>query len=264
MTVVKAENSLPVDDLDESVLALLTPIEQQVRSFLHPCKPFKRTLTYAQSLDAKISGPNSRPLVISCPESFRITHELRRSHDMIIVGVGTALSDDPGLNARDAEGKPYSLDKQPIPIIIDPNGRLSLQSNSKLMSNARKNLGKRPVQLVHVNRLGQFETAADVIYIKPHEEHELKFKWSEIFDAIKHLGNTIMIEGGASVIQDLLQERAVDQVITTIAPVYIGEGTAIVLSDTVRLSGVRTETFGRDAVIAGKIASKAETLRPQR
>lgn len=57
------------------------------------------TLTYAQSLDAKIAGANGNQLILSGKESLVMTHWLRTMHDAILVGVGTALNDDPQLNS---------------------------------------------------------------------------------------------------------------------------------------------------------------------
>lgn len=250
------EPQLSIPIFDDTAISHLPPIEQQVARFLYPCRPFSKTLTYAQSLDAKISGPNSKPLTISCPESFRVTHELRRSHDVIVVGVGTALSDDPGLNARDQSGKPYPLDQQPVPVIIDPNGRLELRPESKLMSNFRKNAGKQPYQLVHSSRRDQVQTSAKLIYVNGECGNKIVLKWSDIYASIEHLGKSVMIEGGAAVIQDILRERAADQIIVTVAPTYVGNGTTIDLDSSATLSRVRTAAFGRDAVMAGHLSTR--------
>lgn len=217
--------------------------------------PFRRTLTYAQSLDAKISGPDSKPLTISCPESFRVTHELRRLHQLILIGVGTAISDDPGLNARDASGIPYFIDEQPRPVILDPNGRLNLSKSSKLMKNAQKGVGRKPIQIVHSSRQGLFESAADVLYLDEASipvDGKYRLSWPAVFEALKTYGDSIMIEGGAAIIQDVLQEGMADQIIVTVAPTYVGVGTSLSVERPVAMVGVRSGIFGRDTVLAGK------------
>lgn len=223
--------------------------------FLRPCHPFTKTLTYAQSLDGRISGPASSPLTISSPESFRITHELRRQHDLILVGVGTAVSDNPGLNARDSAGKAYPLEEQPVPVILDPHGRLSLSPTSKLMSNVRKGIGKQPIQLIHESMKDQHQTCATVVYAQGSSAasgSRQRFTWPDIFKALAPYGTSIMIEGGARVIADVLSAGAANIIIVTVAPTYIGDGTALELRNMVPLQGVRTETFGRDAVFVGR------------
>ena len=74
------------------------------------------TLTFAQSLDGKIAGKNGKQLILSGPDSMLMTHwyrpfidksvlfifdfRMRTMHDAIIVGIGTALNDDPQLNGK--------------------------------------------------------------------------------------------------------------------------------------------------------------------
>ncbi|CCG81049.1 Pseudouridine synthase [Taphrina deformans PYCC 5710] len=239
----------------ELELNSLTPAEVQVAAFLQPCMPFTRTLTYAQSLDAKISGPNSSPLTISCPESFRVTHELRRRHDLILVGVGTAVSDDPGLNARDSAGKAYPLEGQPIPVILDPSGRFELTNDSKMIKNVRSKTGKPPLQLVHESRRGHCKTLARVIYVKDKietAENVFRFAWSDIFNALEPYGKSIMIEGGSNIIQEVLQRGIADHIIITIAPTFVGPGSGLALHSPVNLAKVRSEIFGRDTVLVAQ------------
>lgn len=57
------------------------------------------TLTFAQSLDAKIAGRNGQQLILSGKQSMIMTHWMRSMHDGIMIGVGTALNDDPQLNS---------------------------------------------------------------------------------------------------------------------------------------------------------------------
>jgi 2,5-diamino-6-(ribosylamino)-4(3H)-pyrimidinone 5'-phosphate reductase len=57
------------------------------------------TLTFAQSLDAKIAGEHSKQLILSGKDSMVMTHWMRTMHDGIMVGVGTAVNDDPQLNS---------------------------------------------------------------------------------------------------------------------------------------------------------------------
>lgn len=75
------------------------------------------TLTFAQSLDGKIAGSRGKQLILSGTDSMIMTHwyhpfrtkwsyllilgsRMRAMHDAIIVGIGTALNDDPQLNGK--------------------------------------------------------------------------------------------------------------------------------------------------------------------
>jgi hypothetical protein len=75
------------------------------------------TLTFAQSLDGKIAGVGGKQLILSGKESMLMTHwyasliavrycldlhykaRMRTIHDAILVGIGTAVNDDPQLNS---------------------------------------------------------------------------------------------------------------------------------------------------------------------
>lgn len=74
----------------------LDPLYENIPSF--PERPFI-TLTFAQSLDGKISKKGQQ-ILISGKESLAMTHRLRSLHDGIMVGIGTALIDNPQLNGN--------------------------------------------------------------------------------------------------------------------------------------------------------------------
>lgn len=62
-------------------------------------RPFT-TLTFATSLDSALSLAPGVRTVLSGPHSKAMTHYLRFRHEAILIGVGTANADDPGLNCR--------------------------------------------------------------------------------------------------------------------------------------------------------------------
>ncbi|KAH9472377.1 hypothetical protein Pst134EA_002995 [Puccinia striiformis f. sp. tritici] len=106
----------------------------------HNQRPFV-TLTYAQSLDGKIAGIDGQQLRLSGNQSMKMTHLLRARHDGILVGIGTLLSDDPQLNARNISIS-VPIANQPQPIVIDTSLRTPI--DCKLIKNFRNQLGKQP------------------------------------------------------------------------------------------------------------------------
>ncbi|GAA5979926.1 hypothetical protein JCM10908_001467 [Rhodotorula pacifica] len=206
-------------------------------------RPFV-TLTWAQSLDGKIAGPNKSQVTLSGNESMRFTHRLRELHDSILVGVGTVLNDDPSLTARLPTLLP--LESQPTPIILDPSLRTPL--SAKLLENARNGVGKVPVVCTN---LGEEEIAASglggggrsevrVVRVAS-EKDSSRISLPSLLDPSisppfvqKALGRSLMIEGGASVLASFLSagdpkgRALVDRVVVTVAPVLIGpEGVEI-------------------------------------
>ena len=57
----------------------------------------------------------------------------------------------------------------------------------------------------------------------PLKMYDGRFSWTEILSTLSIRGiKSVMIEGGASVISDVLSQHLADIIIITIAPVFIG------------------------------------------
>jgi diaminohydroxyphosphoribosylaminopyrimidine deaminase / 5-amino-6-(5-phosphoribosylamino)uracil reductase len=82
------------------------------------------TLKLAQTADGFCAHAGGGRLQISGDAAMREVHLLRASHDAIMVGVGTALSDDPQLNVRLQGLESHS----PVRVILDSGLRLPLTS----------------------------------------------------------------------------------------------------------------------------------------
>jgi 2,5-diamino-6-(ribosylamino)-4(3H)-pyrimidinone 5'-phosphate reductase len=168
------------------------------------------TLTYAQSLDSKISlHPNTRTN-ISGPETKAMTHYLRTRHDAIMVGVGTANADDPGLNSRYSSDEILpKLESQPRPIILDSTMRWQPTSRSKVLELAKRGLGKAPWWIVNNGEVAKNQdrvrmlrgVGGDVIEVRPRD-------WNSILSRLAAHGiRSLMVEGGAEIINGLLETR---------------------------------------------------------
>ncbi len=88
------------------------------------------TLKLALSLDGRIANAAGASRWITGPLARRAVHGLRAVHDAVMVGIGTALADDPDLTVRDMGAL-----RQPLRIVIDSN--LRLPPSSRLAHSAR-------------------------------------------------------------------------------------------------------------------------------
>lgn len=202
------------------------------------------TLTYAQSLDSQISLKPGQRTTLSGPETKAMTHWLRSNHDAILIGAGTANADDPGLNSRYSEngqeivGLPY----QPRPFILDPGRSWKEERCKKLFELARQGLGRAPWWITSEDPV---QSEADQARIRKLEEvgggsiqagmysgSSNGVDWEAILRALWSTGvRSVMIEGGAAVINDLLREknqRFISSIVVTIAPTYLGSGGVVV------------------------------------
>src|SRR4029078_7909147 len=79
-----------------------------------------------QSLDGRIATESGHSKYINGPAGLTHLHRLRALVDAVVIGVGTAIADDPHLTVQGAAGP------QPARVVIDPNGRLD--SKAKVFS----------------------------------------------------------------------------------------------------------------------------------
>lgn len=241
------------------------------------------TLTYATSLDSQISLSPNVQTVLSGPESKAMTHYLRSMHDAILVGVGTAEADDPGLNCRFAESEDapaVEMERQPRPLILDPRSRWTVSPTSKVVELAHHRVGKAPwwvtgdesgssSSLDMHQRIRVVESCGgrqiEVCRRQSSASSSVStLDWQDILEALAKEGiKSVMVEGGARVINDLLaskNQHLVRSVIVTIAPTYLGQGGVVVSPDRTeksrneaRLKDVKWMPLGQDVVMAGRL-----------
>ncbi len=71
-----------------------------------------------QSIDGRIATATGHSKYINGPAGLDHLHRLRSLVDAVVIGVGTAIADDPQLTVRRVAGP------HPVRVVIDPNGRL--------------------------------------------------------------------------------------------------------------------------------------------
>lgn len=258
-----------------------TSISQQIDPYIPsprisgPLKPFV-TLTFATSLDSQLSLAPGVQTALSGPESKAMTHYLRSKHDAILIGVGTAVADNPSLNCRIEGVGGYGgqgLGGQPRPVVVDPKGRWAFTAESKVMKLAREGKGKAPWlvtdSVVTEQKRAILEGVGGRILILSTSSDSSTiptFSWRDLLDTLGDNGiQSIMIEGGGVVINDLLSSQnfgLVDTVIVTVAPTWLGRGGVQVCPDrqsedeehlpVARLTDVKWIPLGEDVVLCGR------------
>jgi diaminohydroxyphosphoribosylaminopyrimidine deaminase / 5-amino-6-(5-phosphoribosylamino)uracil reductase len=166
-------------------------------------------LKMAMSLDGQTTtAPGDSPW-ISGEQSRGLVHKWRAESDAIVIGIDTALADDPLLTARIDGGR------QPLRVIFDSKARLPL--DSKLLTT----LDQTSVLLVAASdapsgRVSALEAAgAEVL------------RSNGIESALRELGarniTSLFLEGGRTLAASFLSADLIDESRTFIAPILLGD-----------------------------------------
>ena len=252
----KPEDLLSIDDISISRLDPYIPPERD--TFLREGTKYGQhmripeyglpyvTLTYAQSLDSQISLQPGLQTLLSGRETKAMTHYMRTKHDAILVGAGTANADNPGLNSRYSYGgRVVHFAQQPRPFILDPGKSWDPSKTEKVFELAKVCSGRAPWWIVSENNPIDQESQADQARLKKihdvggdiiqaghYDGRDQGVEWEKILNDMWKTGiRSVMIEGGAAVINDLLRDKnqhLISSIIVTIAPVYLGSGGVVV------------------------------------
>lgn len=167
-------------------------------------------LKWAQSADGfmdRLRTDNSSPaVVLSSPETMRRVHRLRADVAAIMVGTQTALLDNPSLTVRHWAGK------SPVRVVLDRT--LRIPSHYHLFDGTVKTLVFTAVADAISRENVEYVTIDFSQPVLPQVMHELY---------IRKL-NSLMVEGGATLLGHFLKEGLWDQMLVETAPVSLESG----------------------------------------
>lgn len=235
------------------------------------------TLSYASSMDSKISLRAGMQTVLSGPEAKLMTHYLRSRHDAILIGIGTVLADNPGLNCRlEGAGGFGGLGRmwQPRPVVVDPMGRWPIHPECRMLRTAVEGKGKAPWVVVSPGAQINPQTlmmlkghGGDFLRILEYHQH-WRLRWEAVLRALASEGiKSVLIEGGGTVLSELLNPEYtgfIDSIIVTVAPTYLGRGGVGVSPDSkldqegkpnaaLNPHDVKWTPLGQNVIMCGKI-----------
>ena len=171
----------------------------------------KIILSAATSIDGKIATKNGDSKLSSKKDLIRL-HKMRSKVDAILVGINTVKHDDPLLNVR------YSKGKNPIRIILDSHGTISIESKILKTSNRIKTfiVISKKISKINFNKLKKFPV--EIIFAGE--------KQVNVNSLMKHLKKrkikTILLEGGGLINWEFIKNDLVDEFFITITPYLIG------------------------------------------
>ncbi|EJK85580.1 bifunctional diaminohydroxyphosphoribosylaminopyrimidine deaminase/5-amino-6-(5-phosphoribosylamino)uracil reductase RibD [Agrobacterium rhizogenes] len=181
------------------------------------------TLKLAVSTDGMIGKTGTGQVRITGDVARAQVQVVRAESDAILVGIGTAIADDPELTCR----LPGLEDRTPLRIVIDD--QLQLPLGSKLVKTARQYpvitvAGHPPPfdentdKALMARRAALDDAGVEVLQSNSNEPGEL-------LEALGTRGiSSLLVEGGARVAQRFLDADLVDRILLFQGPDAIGEG----------------------------------------
>jgi diaminohydroxyphosphoribosylaminopyrimidine deaminase/5-amino-6-(5-phosphoribosylamino)uracil reductase len=209
----------------------------------------------AMTLDGKVATRTGDSKWISGEASRALGHRYRAERDAVVVGIGTALADDPLLTAR-IDG----VERQPRRVVFDSEARLPL--DSQLVAG----LPDLPLTVVVSRAAPRIQTSAlatagaDVIVATGENEP------ARVRSALDQLGaagiTSLLLEGGPRLAGAFFDAGEVDELRLFLAPVVLGsagardplEGEGVErIAEARRASVLDVERIGDDVLIGARL-----------
>jgi diaminohydroxyphosphoribosylaminopyrimidine deaminase / 5-amino-6-(5-phosphoribosylamino)uracil reductase len=213
----------------------------------------------AMTLDGKVATRTGDSQWISGEASRELAHRWRASVDAVVVGIGTALADDPRLTAR-PEGLLAELPHQPRRVVFDTLARLP--PTSQLVAAA----AEIPLTVVVSRAAARADTdaleAAGVQVLVATGENEP----ARVRSALETLGTlgiaSVLLEGGPHLAGAFLDAGEIDELRLFLAPLLLGgsaardplEGKGVErISEALRALTFDCESVGEDLLISARL-----------
>ncbi|WP_320669936.1 bifunctional diaminohydroxyphosphoribosylaminopyrimidine deaminase/5-amino-6-(5-phosphoribosylamino)uracil reductase RibD [Patulibacter defluvii] len=172
-------------------------------------------LKTATSLDGRLATHAGDSRWISGGPSRDLAHGWRAEVDAVIVGIGTALADDPQLTARVPD-----VPRQPRRVVFDSEARLPL--DGKLVAS----VAEAPVTVIASRAASRSATDAlrasgvEVIVVSGQNEH------GRVRAGLEELGQrdvtSVMLEGGSHLAGAFFDAGEIDELRMFVAPIVLG------------------------------------------
>jgi diaminohydroxyphosphoribosylaminopyrimidine deaminase/5-amino-6-(5-phosphoribosylamino)uracil reductase len=166
----------------------------------------------AQSLDGRIAAGPGGPRWITGPAARKLGHGLRAASDAVLIGVRTAIADDPRLDVR--FGKKGAA---PAKVVLD--SRLRTPADAKLFS-SKGGVLLATTRKAAAARRARYQAKAEVLTM-PQKNGKV-----DLLALLRLLGKRgfvqVLVEGGAEVVADAFARGAVNEAYVFIAPKVLG------------------------------------------
>ena len=176
--------------------------------------PFVR-VKMAMSLDGRTAMASGESKWITSAPAREDVQRLRARSSAVVTGIGTVLHDNPELCVRPEEIGLRTTDiKQPLRVVVDSQARLPMEARVLKSDGA----------VLHVCAVEAGMEKTDKAYQRI--TIELKNGKIDLLQLLKHLAalncNEVLVEAGATLAGQFIQQGLVDEMIVYLAPKLLG------------------------------------------
>ncbi|MFC9123240.1 bifunctional diaminohydroxyphosphoribosylaminopyrimidine deaminase/5-amino-6-(5-phosphoribosylamino)uracil reductase RibD [Streptomyces sp. NPDC057067] len=197
---------------------------------------------YAATLDGRIAAADATSRWITSPEARADVHRLRAEADAVVVGSGTARTDDPQLGVRGVEGA-----VQPLRVVVD-TGATAVRPGARVLD------GSAPTLIAVADDAEAGHLPEDAVLRLPRAATGPGLDIGALLAALHTRGvRSVLLEGGPTLAGAFVAAGAVDTVVGYLAPVLLGAGPAALadagistISQALRLDVTETVRIGPD------------------
>lgn len=176
----------------------------------------------ATSLDGQISLANGESKWITGDEAREYSHYLRACYDMICVGSGTIVRDNPALNIRHSK-----IEKETKLLVIDPSARVLKKISDYQFSRVHKYeniffaISENKVHAEFVNIPADLRKQIVPVKMLLNGQLDLKDLLKKLYELKIR---SLYVEGGGVTVSKFLEQAQVDRLYVFQAPILLGKG----------------------------------------
>ena len=217
-------------------------------------------LKAGMSLDGRIAAASGQSTRITGQKSLRRVHAIRNQVDAILVGIGTALIDDPSLTTR-LQGRISGRD--PLRIVLDAELRLP-ETAAMLQQESSAPTWIFCAGGADKKKRSKLEQAGAVVKTAPVSSRGRLDLNAVLTELGRNQITTVLVEGGSRVHGSFLQANLADQILLFVAPVFLGDQGVPVVSFLGKnrkvilpqMKIMSTRRYGEDVLIDGRFNYK--------